>query len=178
MLASYKSRVAMNEAAARECTVHLQALLEGRPAPPAPAARFKLHLPAGVPQELPPSIDRCAKCQGHLEDAMYRERKLQAVDGEDNGYALLFECIGIGSSRPGPTITRHDGAVLGAARLAPAGAEANLAAAAEQEAAAAEQEAAQLQQELAAVRQAAAELEARVAQAHARGRQLQHAEPA
>ena len=68
MLASYKSRVAMNEALARECTVHLQALQEGRPPPPAPAARFKLHLPAGVPQELPPSIERCAKCQGHLED--------------------------------------------------------------------------------------------------------------
>ena len=121
--------------------------------------------------------------------AMYRERNLQAVDGEDNGYALLFECIGIGSSRPGPTIARHDGAVLAAAGPSPAGAEANLAAAAEQEAAAAEQEAAQLEQELAAVRQAAAQLEARVAQAHARGRQLreraeelqrqqQHAEPA
>lgn len=73
VVASYQARAALHEAWARQSTVRLQALQEGRPPPPAPPPRLELHLPAGVPHELPHSIDRCAGCQADLDDVSCRD---------------------------------------------------------------------------------------------------------
>ena len=72
MLASLHAGASLLEAWAQQSTVRLQALQEGRPPPPAPPPRLELDLPAGLPQELPPSIDRCAVCQEHLEHVSCR----------------------------------------------------------------------------------------------------------
>ena len=37
----------------------LQAAEQGDPDPPMPAPPFELQLPEGVPEEMPPSVDRC-----------------------------------------------------------------------------------------------------------------------
>lgn len=51
-------------------TLRLQALEQGHPYPPLtlPRLDLQLHLPEGVPEDLPPSFDRCAACQSRLEE--------------------------------------------------------------------------------------------------------------
>lgn len=63
----------------RITTLRLQALEQGQPFPPLtlPYLELQPFLPEGVPEELPPSIDRCTACQQRLEEV--RVRRLVGV---------------------------------------------------------------------------------------------------
>jgi len=52
------------------CTLRLQALEQGHPYPPVtlPYLELQPFLPEGLPEDFPPSIDRCAACQNRLEE--------------------------------------------------------------------------------------------------------------
>ena len=65
--ASCRSRAPWFEACAFLSMRRLQALEQGLPYPPEILPRLELHLPEGMPEELPPSIDRCAACQQKLD---------------------------------------------------------------------------------------------------------------
>ncbi len=45
----------------------LQAVQRGEPPPALPVPPFELQLPPGVPEQLPPSVDRCSRCQHNLD---------------------------------------------------------------------------------------------------------------
>lgn len=55
----------------------LEALEQGHPYPPLILPRLELHLPEGLPEEPPPSIDRCTACQRMLDQV--RSGHLAAV---------------------------------------------------------------------------------------------------
>ncbi|KAL4420889.1 hypothetical protein ABPG77_001230 [Micractinium sp. CCAP 211/92] len=57
----------------------LQAVQRGEPPPALPVPPFELQLPPGVPEQLPPSVDRCSRCQHNLDYYMHREQHWQAV---------------------------------------------------------------------------------------------------
>ncbi|KAL4444303.1 hypothetical protein ABPG75_012040 [Micractinium tetrahymenae] len=79
MAASWEARAAWIDAWELISTRRLEALEQGQPHPPLVLPYLELHLPEGMPEELPPSIDRCSACQNMLDRALYAERKLQAV---------------------------------------------------------------------------------------------------
>ncbi len=67
LLASFKARAALFQGWVRLSAEYLKALQAGQLLPPAPLPRLELQLPAGVSQEVPPSIDRCTACQDKLD---------------------------------------------------------------------------------------------------------------
>jgi len=69
LLASCQARAAWFEAWALLSTRRLEALEEGRlcPVVSLPCLQLEPHLPDGMPEELPPSIERCSVCQQKLE---------------------------------------------------------------------------------------------------------------
>ncbi|KAL4444300.1 hypothetical protein ABPG75_012037 [Micractinium tetrahymenae] len=81
--ASYEARAAWNEAWELLSIRQLQALEQGQPCPPLILPRLELHLPEGMPEELPPSIDRCSACQKMLDEYLYLEAGIRTVgEGE------------------------------------------------------------------------------------------------
>lgn len=68
--ASRQAYAVWNEQWEAVSTLRLQALEQGQPYPPLtlPWLEVQPYLPEGVPEELPPSIDRCAACQKQLDE--------------------------------------------------------------------------------------------------------------
>ncbi|KAL4451754.1 hypothetical protein ABPG75_007416 [Micractinium tetrahymenae] len=54
----------------------LQVVEQGKPPPAMPVPPFKLRLPEGVPEQLPPSTDRCSRCQHYLDYYLDLEQEL------------------------------------------------------------------------------------------------------
>ncbi|KAL4451744.1 hypothetical protein ABPG75_007408 [Micractinium tetrahymenae] len=64
----------------------LQVVEQGEPAPALPLPPFKLRLPEGVPEQLPPSTDRCSRCQHCLDHYLHLEQELSvpaSLHGDD-----------------------------------------------------------------------------------------------
>ena len=80
--ATSQAMAAWNEAWQLISTRRLQALEQGQPYPPLTLPYLELHLPEGLPEDLPPSIDRCATCQKELDED---EVRLRAVWGRLQG---------------------------------------------------------------------------------------------
>ncbi len=61
---------AWHEGLEQVSTLRLQALEQGHPYPPLtlPCLDLQPFLPEGLPEDFPPSIDRCAACQNRLEE--------------------------------------------------------------------------------------------------------------
>ncbi|PSC74214.1 hypothetical protein C2E20_2651 [Micractinium conductrix] len=80
--ATSQAMAAWNEAWQLISTRRLQALEQGQPYPPLTLPYLELHLPEGLPEDLPPSIDRCATCQKELDEDEYLvlERGARAVE--------------------------------------------------------------------------------------------------
>lgn len=55
------------EASSVRASKQLQAVEQGEPVPAMPLPPFEVQLPEGVPEELPPSVDRCSSCQDLLD---------------------------------------------------------------------------------------------------------------
>ena len=68
--ASLQAMAAWHEEWEQVCTLRLQALEQGHPYPPLtlPYLELQPFLPEGLPEDFPPSIDRCAACQNRLEE--------------------------------------------------------------------------------------------------------------
>lgn len=66
--ASCDGRAAWNEDWELISTRRLEALEQGHPLPPMTLPYLELQLPEGMPEELPPSLDRCSACQGMLDE--------------------------------------------------------------------------------------------------------------
>ena len=68
--ASLQAMAAWHEELEQVSTLRLQALEQGRPYPPLtlPCLDLQPFLPEGLPEDFPPSIDRCAACQNRLEE--------------------------------------------------------------------------------------------------------------
>ncbi len=68
--ASLQAMAAWHEEWEQVCTLRLQALEQGHPYPPLtlPYLDLQPFLPEGLPEDFPPSIDRCAACQNRLEE--------------------------------------------------------------------------------------------------------------
>ena len=66
--ASCDARAAWIEAWGVVSGLRLEALELGHPPPPLTPPYLELHLPEGLPEELPPSFDRCSACQGLLDE--------------------------------------------------------------------------------------------------------------
>ncbi|KAL4447520.1 hypothetical protein ABPG75_004739 [Micractinium tetrahymenae] len=77
--ASCEGQAAWNEAWELISTRRLEALEQGQPYPPLTLPYLELHLPDGMPEELPPSIDRCSACQSMLDQYLYLERKMRTA---------------------------------------------------------------------------------------------------
>ena len=69
---SCDARAAWHEAWEMISSRRLEALEQGHPLPPLTLPYLELRLPEGMPEELPPSIDRCSDCQERLEDVRSR----------------------------------------------------------------------------------------------------------
>ncbi|PRW56998.1 D-alanyl-D-alanine dipeptidase [Chlorella sorokiniana] len=80
VVASLRANAAWHEEWVRISTLRLQALEQGHPSPPLTLPHLDLqpHLAEGVPEDLPPSIDRCAACQEALDKHLFLERDLLA----------------------------------------------------------------------------------------------------
>jgi hypothetical protein len=76
--ASLKARAVWYDEWILISTLRLEALEEGHPYPPLtlPHLEVQPHLAEGVPEELPPSIDRCAACQKELNEHLHAEQLL------------------------------------------------------------------------------------------------------
>ncbi|KAL4444327.1 hypothetical protein ABPG75_012064 [Micractinium tetrahymenae] len=77
--ASCEARAAWHEAWELIASSRLEALEQGQPYPPLVLPYLELHLPEGMPEELPPSTDRCSACQSMLDRYLYLERSLKTV---------------------------------------------------------------------------------------------------
>ncbi|KAL4419500.1 hypothetical protein ABPG77_002286 [Micractinium sp. CCAP 211/92] len=74
------------EAASLRASQQLQMVEEGDSEPAMPLPLFELQLPEGVPEELPPSLDRCSSCQNLLDHYLAKEqemRRVMAVSGDN-----------------------------------------------------------------------------------------------
>ncbi|KAI7835334.1 hypothetical protein COHA_010764 [Chlorella ohadii] len=83
--ASLQAMAAWHEEWEQVCSLRLQALEQGHPYPPLtlPYLELQPFLPEGLPEDFPPSIDRCAACQNRLEEYLFIEQDLKAgVDSE------------------------------------------------------------------------------------------------
>ncbi|KAL4441507.1 hypothetical protein ABPG77_002011 [Micractinium sp. CCAP 211/92] len=67
--ASCEARVAWFTAWEYITSRRLEALEQGHPYPPLILPHLELQLPDGLPEEPPPSIDRCSACQQMLDQA-------------------------------------------------------------------------------------------------------------
>lgn len=65
--ASNDARAAWNEQWEMVSSRRLEALEQGHPLPPLTLPYLELRLPEGVPEELPPSLNRCSACQDLLD---------------------------------------------------------------------------------------------------------------
>ena len=70
VVASLHASAAWHEEWVRISILRLQALEQGQPYPPLtlPYVDVRPYLAEGVPEDLPPSIDRCSACQEELEE--------------------------------------------------------------------------------------------------------------
>ncbi len=67
LAACFQATAAWYECLKQITSQQLQAVQRGEPAPALPVPRFELHMPPGVPEQLPPSMDRCFRCQHNLD---------------------------------------------------------------------------------------------------------------
>ena len=74
VVASLRANAAWYEEWVQISTLRLQALEQGQPYPPLtlPYLDVRPYLAEGVPEDLPPSIDRCSACQEELEEVGVR----------------------------------------------------------------------------------------------------------
>ncbi|KAL4424480.1 hypothetical protein ABPG77_006789 [Micractinium sp. CCAP 211/92] len=72
-------------AASLRANQQLQAVERGEPLPAVPLPPFKLQLPEGVAEELPPSLDRCSRCQNMLNQYLKKEEEIRLVVAVQNG---------------------------------------------------------------------------------------------
>ncbi|KAL4423334.1 hypothetical protein ABPG77_006129 [Micractinium sp. CCAP 211/92] len=79
LAASFQATAAYYESWEQITSQQLQAIQRGEPAPAMPVPRFELHLPPGVPEQLPPSVDRCSRCQHNLDYYLHQEKQRQAA---------------------------------------------------------------------------------------------------
>ncbi len=67
LAATCQAAAAWYEACSLRASQQLQVVEQGEPLPELPLPPFELQLPEGVPEEPPPSVDRCSRCQTLLD---------------------------------------------------------------------------------------------------------------
>lgn len=75
--ASNDARAAWNEQWEMVSPRRLEALEQGHPLPPLTLPYLELRLAEGVPEELPPSLNRCSACQDLLDKLIYYEQTMR-----------------------------------------------------------------------------------------------------
>ncbi|KAL4421158.1 hypothetical protein ABPG77_000793 [Micractinium sp. CCAP 211/92] len=80
LAASFQSMAAWYECWEHITSQQLQAVRRGEPPPAMPFPHFELQLLPGVPEQLPPSVDRCFRCQHNLDYYLHKEQELRAEE--------------------------------------------------------------------------------------------------